>query len=94
MGPCEDGNEPSGSIKCGVCLDQLLASQERPCSVELVIWLGGTEFAEHTTYRNENYFYDFDIQPIYKRFSHRACHGRRLHYIGLYSFPCSPLLLF
>jgi hypothetical protein len=39
-GSCEHGNEPSGSIKCGEFLDYLsvlLASQEGPCSMELVI---------------------------------------------------------
>jgi hypothetical protein len=44
-GPCECGNEPSGSIKC----EELLASQECLCSMELVtgitksrkMWGGG-----------------------------------------------------
>jgi hypothetical protein len=38
-GSCEHDNEPSGSIKCGECLDYLsvfLASQEGFCSMELV----------------------------------------------------------
>jgi hypothetical protein len=38
-GSCENGNEPSGSIKCGEFLDYLsvlLASQEGLCSMELV----------------------------------------------------------
>jgi hypothetical protein len=38
-GPCEHGNEPSGSIKCGEFLDKLsvlLASQEGLCFMELV----------------------------------------------------------
>jgi hypothetical protein len=38
-GSCEDGNEPSGSIKCGEFLDYLnvlLASEEGLCSMELV----------------------------------------------------------
>jgi hypothetical protein len=38
-GSCENGNEPSGSIKCGEFLDYLsvlLASQGGLCSMELV----------------------------------------------------------
>jgi hypothetical protein len=35
-GSCECGNEPSGSIKCGEFLDDLLASQEGLWSMELV----------------------------------------------------------
>ena len=41
---CERGNKPSGSIKCGEFLrvaDDLLASQEGPCSVELVQLVAG-----------------------------------------------------
>jgi hypothetical protein len=40
-GSCEQGNEPSGSIKCEEFLDKLsvlLASQEGLCSMELVSW--------------------------------------------------------
>jgi hypothetical protein len=38
-GSCEHGNEPSGSIKCleiSLLEQQLVASQERLCSMELV----------------------------------------------------------
>jgi hypothetical protein len=34
-GSCECGNEPSGSIKRGELADDLLASQEGLCSMEL-----------------------------------------------------------
>jgi hypothetical protein len=34
-GACEGGNEPSGSMKCGVAED-LLASQEGLCFMEFV----------------------------------------------------------
>jgi len=40
VGSCEHGNKPSGSIKCGgfffLSIGQLLASQDRLCSMELV----------------------------------------------------------
>jgi hypothetical protein len=42
VGSCEDGNEPSDSIKAGEFLDWLsllLASQEGLCSLELVMLL-------------------------------------------------------
>jgi hypothetical protein len=45
-GSCEDGDEPSGSIKCGGFPDQLsvlLASQEGLCCMELVISEGVSE---------------------------------------------------
>jgi len=35
-GSCEQGNEPSVSIKCGEFFDLLLASQEGLCFMELV----------------------------------------------------------
>ena len=35
-GCCEYGDEPSGSIKCGEFLEDVLASQEGLCPVELV----------------------------------------------------------
>jgi hypothetical protein len=40
VGSCEHGNEPLGSIECGVFIDWLsllLASQEGLCSMELVL---------------------------------------------------------
>jgi hypothetical protein len=42
-GSCEHGNEPSGSIKCGEFLKEILSvhstSQEGLCSMELVSFL-------------------------------------------------------
>jgi hypothetical protein len=42
VGPCEHGDEPSGSIECGeflVYLSILVASREGLCSMELVTYL-------------------------------------------------------
>ena len=48
-GSCERGNEPSGAIKCGEFLEELFASREGLCYMELREGLRNQEFTVNMT---------------------------------------------